>query len=113
MGRADEDKSVAIDIVKLREYYKKDLVMISDHAAMRCQQRGIKIREIRHAVENGEIIEQYPEDYPFPSCLILGQTASKQWLHLVMSDEGSMSRVITAYYPDEEKWTEDLRRRKE
>ena len=21
---------------------------------------------------NGEIIEQYPDDYPYPSCLILG-----------------------------------------
>ena len=48
------------------------------------------------AVNNGEIIEQYPEDFPFPSCLILGKTYSNQWIHLVMSDEGSMSRVITA-----------------
>ena len=64
-------------------------------------------------INNGEIIEQYPEDFPFPSCLILGKTYSNQWIHLVMSDEGSMSRVITAYYPDKEKWTEDFRTRKE
>ena len=94
---------MSISISRLIQYYLDDKVLISDHAAMRCKQRGIKIKDIRNAVNNGEIIEQYPEDFPFPSCLILGKTYSNQWIHLVMSDEGSMSRVITAYYPDKEK----------
>ena len=104
---------MSISISRLIQYYLDDKVLISDHAAMRCKQRGIKIKDIRNAVNNGEIIEQYPEDFPFPSCLILRKTYSNQWIHLVMSDEGSMSRVITAYYPDKEKWTEDFRTRKE
>ncbi len=102
-----------IDINDLRRYYEEDNVLISEHAAMRCKQRGVKIRDIRYAVNSGEIIEQYPEDYPFPSCLILGETSSGEWLHIVMSDEGSMTRVITAYYPDKDKWSNDLKRRKE
>ena len=97
---------MAIDIQKLQDYYNDDMILISDHAAMRCKQRGIKIKDIRNAVNNGEIIEQYPDDYPFPSCLILGKTYSNEWLHVVMSDEGSMSRIITAYYPDKEKWND-------
>ena len=104
---------MAIDIQKLQDYYNDDMILISDHAAMRCKQCGIKKKDIRNAVNNGEIIEQYPDDYPFPSCLILGKTYSNEWLHVVMSDEGSMSRIITAYYPDKEKWTDDLKKRKE
>lgn len=73
----------------------------------------IKAKDVRYAVNSEEIIEQYPEDYPFPSCLILGKTNSGDYIHVVMSDEGSMGRVITAYYPDKEKWTDDLRNRKE
>ena len=77
---------MSISISRLIQYYLDDKVLISDHAAMRCKQRGIKIKDIRNAVNNGEIIEQYPEDFPFPSCLILGKTYSNQWIHLVMSD---------------------------
>ena len=67
---------MSISISRLIQYYLDDKVLISDHAAMRCKQRGIKIKDIRNAVNNGEIIEQYPEDFPFPSCLILGKTYS-------------------------------------
>ena len=102
-----------INILKLRQYYKSDNVLISDHAAMRCRQRGIRIKEIRYAINNGEIIEQYPEDYPFPSCLILGKTSDGKLIHVVMSDEGKMSRIITAYYPEKEKWNADFKIRKE
>ncbi len=101
-----------IKIEVLREYYIKDKVLISEHAAYRFKQRNIKAKEVRYAVNNGEIIEQYPEDYPFPSCLILGKTSEGKPLHIVMSDEGTMSRVITVYYPDKDKWTDDFRARK-
>ncbi|MBR3624161.1 MAG: DUF4258 domain-containing protein [Selenomonadaceae bacterium] len=85
----------------------------SEHAAERFRQRGIRAVDIRIAVENGEIIEQYPDDYPYPSCLILGETDNGYPLHIVMSDEGTASRIITAYFPDSDKWTEDWKTRKE
>ena len=102
-----------IDIINLRSYFENDEVLISDHAAMRFRQRGLKVKNIRFAVNNGEIIEQYPDDYPFPSCLILGKTIDGKYIHVVMSDEGKMSRIITAYYPDPNKWDDQLKVRKE
>lgn len=89
------------------------MVLVSEHAAMRFKQRGLKAKDIRAAVNDGEIIEQHPDDFPFPSCLILGKSANGKWIHAVMSDEGSVSRVITAYFPDPDKWSEDFRTRKE
>lgn len=52
-----------IDIIDLRKYFENDNVLISDHAAMRFRQRGLKVKDIRCAVNNGEIVEQYPEDF--------------------------------------------------
>jgi hypothetical protein len=102
-----------INIETLRTYYSNDIVLISEHAAERFRQRHIKARDVRFAVFNGEIIEQYPDDFPFSSCLILGKTSDNQYIHIVMSDEGSMSRIITAYYPDKNKWNADFKTRKE
>lgn len=102
-----------IDIIDLRKYFETDNVLISEHAAMRFRQRRLKVKDIRCAVNNGEIIEQYPEDFPFPSCLILGKTTDEKILHVVMSDEGRMSRIITAYYPDSDKWDSQFKVRKE
>ena len=66
-----------------------------------------------HAVEHGDIIEQYPEDYPFPSCLILGVTITEKYLHAVVSlDEGHIY-LITAYYPSETEWETDMKTRRE
>ena len=102
-----------IDIINLRSYFENDEVLISDHVAMRFRQKGLQVKNIRFAVNNGEIIEQYPDDYPFPSCLILGKTIDGKYIHVVMSDEGKMSRIITAYYPDPNKWDDQLKVRKE
>ncbi len=102
-----------IDIETLRKYDEEDKIFVTEHASERFRQRGIKIKDIRAAVYNGEIIEQYPEDYPFPSCLIYGNDSANKPIHVCMSDEGSSSRIITAYYPDLKNWNEDLKTRKE
>ena len=96
-----------IDITDLRKYYESDAVLVSDHAAMRFRQRGLKVKDIRCAVNNGEIIEQYPDDFPFPSCLILGKTSDGRYIHVVMSDEGNIS--ISADDTESiEKFTKDM-----
>ncbi len=102
-----------IDINKIREYYENDMVLFSNHALERLRQRGIKQKDIRNCIMTGEIIEQYPDDFPFPSCLIYGMDANGTIIHVVASDEGTASRIITAYYPNTEKFENDLKTRKE
>lgn len=102
-----------IEIENLRKYFEKDTVLITNHASERFRQRNIRMKDIREGVRVGEIIEQYPEDYPFPSCLVLGYTLDNRPIHVVMSDEGNASRIITAYIPDSEKWESDFKTRKE
>ncbi len=92
-----------LEIGRLRKFFEEDTVLITNHASERFRQRSIRMRDIREGVLTGEIIEQYPEDHPFPSCLILGYTCDKR----------PGSRIITAYIPDFEKWEADLKTRKE
>ncbi|WP_242877567.1 DUF4258 domain-containing protein [Eisenbergiella tayi] len=83
------------------------------HAARRLEQRGISINDIIHCIIHGEIIEQYPTDYPYPSCLILGISVNDKLIHTVIGSNQSQLWIITAYYPDINKWSEDFRVRKE
>lgn len=102
-----------IEIERIRSYYLADTVFASRHAKDRFLKRGIRDKDVRAAVFSGKIIEQYPDDYPFPSCLILGTAQDGRLLHVVLSDEDGSSRIITAYYPDPECWQSDFETRKE
>ncbi len=74
-------------------------------------ERGIQFTDILNVIEQGEIIEDYEEDYPFPSCLILGESKDKK-IHIVVSINEGMIYLITAYIPDPLKWENDLKTRK-
>ena len=102
-----------IDINRIREYYKDDMILFSGHALERIRQRGIKQKDIKSCIMSGEIIEQYPDDFPFPSCLIYGIGTDERVMHVVASDEGTASRIITAYFPNLEKFESDLKTRRE
>jgi len=101
-----------IEIENLRKYFSEDKIFATAHAAERFRQRKINIKDIRNAINSGEIIEQYPEDYPYPSCLVLGENLRGEKIHVVLSDEGTSSRIITAYFPDVEKWSADFKNRR-
>ena len=102
-----------IDIGTLREYFSNDTIVISEHAQNRCRERGIKQKDIRNCIMTGEIIEQYPDDFPFPSCLVYGYDLSTRVIQVVISSEGESGRIITAYIPNTEKFQDDLKTRRE
>lgn len=80
---------------------------------VRLLQRGISTRDVEKALVNGEIIEEYPADYPYPSCLILGITFKKRFVHIVCGISEEEVWIITAYYPNIMEWKEDLKTRRE
>ena len=56
--------------------------------------------DVKNCIMTGEIIEQYSDDYPFPSCLVFGYAEDNKVLHVVVSDNGKFSKIITAYFPN-------------
>lgn len=69
--------------------------------------------EIVQALEAGTIIENYPDDSPYPSVLVLGFTEAKRPLHIVCAvDSGEeMCIIVTVYEPDPALWIDFTRRR--
>lgn len=61
----------------------KENVIITAHVFSQIKIRKIRISDILTAVENGEIIEQYPNDFPYPSCLVFGHTSDQTPIHIV------------------------------
>lgn len=97
-----------IDITHITPILQYRCSFMTQHASLRFRQRNISMKDIKHALITGKIIKQYEDDTPFPSCLILGYTIAGKPLHIVMSDEGTASNIITAYIPDSEKWDTTL-----
>ena len=75
-------------------------------------QRKILQREVIESIGNGEIIEIYSDDKPFASCLVLGMTINKRYLHTVCSIDDDLLYIITVYEPDTNIWENDFKTRK-
>lgn len=83
------------------------------HAVQRMAQRGISIADVRKVLNSGEVIEDYPQDTPYPSRLVLGFIEERP-IHVVAADnsESAETIVITAYEPDHSQWNSSFRLRK-
>jgi hypothetical protein len=75
--------------------------------------RGITPAEVRAVIEQGETIESYPDDTPYPSRLLLGLLGGRA-LHVVVADDADNDEaiVVTAYEPDPALWRPGFRRRR-
>ncbi len=84
----------------------------SRHAFRRAVERNISDREIAEAGASAEVIEEYPDDKYSPSTLVLGFTAVGSPLHIQVSlADAKLTRIITIYRPDPNRWIELRRRR--
>jgi hypothetical protein len=92
-------------IDEIREKIAVDAFEFSKHAVDQSIIRKISVSELREAVSNGEIIEDYPDDKYGPSCLVHGKTAGGRAIHVQCSyPSRAVMRVITVYEPDPERW---------
>jgi len=102
-----------ININEIRQLCENESLRWTNHALIRLLQRRITTNDVICALLSGEIIEQYPADYPYPSCLILGLTKSMEHLHVVCGVSAGEVWLITAYYPNSNEWMQDFKSRKE
>jgi len=96
----------------IQTLYKCESVVLTQHFMYKIERRRITLTDIDLAIISGEIIEQYPDDYPHPSALILGTNETKEPLHIVVGVGRGTAWLITAYHPDPMKWEDDNRTRK-
>ena len=102
-----------LNIDTLKSLNSINNIAVNEHARIRLIERGIAINDVVSCISSGEIIKQYEDDKPFPSCLILGTSTHNTPIHIVVSIDSEYIHLITAYYPDADKWESDFKTRKE
>lgn len=100
-----------LNINKIRDFVKNNNIKWTEHCSFRMFERMISREDVITALSNGNIIEYYPDDYPYPSCLVLGYTTNNVSLHIVCGIGKEHLYIITAYNPDNNKWTNNFKRR--
>jgi hypothetical protein len=89
----------------LRLKISQNAFEFSKHAVDQTILRNISVQEIRDVINNGEIIEDYPDDKYGPSCLIFGVTQIGRPIHIQCSyPSRPIVKVVSVYEPNPERW---------
>ena len=72
-----------IEIESIVDGIKSNRVRITDHADEEASNDDLTYNVIVDSIPTGEIIEQYPDDKPYPSCLILSKCPKDEPMHSV------------------------------
>ena len=103
-----------MEIDNIIDAIRHNRIKITDHADEEAENDQLTFDEVYFSVLNGEVIEDYPDDKPYPSCLICGQTFSGDPIHSVwaFNEQSKWAVLITVYRPDPSQWIDWRKRRK-
>jgi hypothetical protein len=101
-----------ISIESMRNLCHDENIVMTKHAYKRLKERGISIDDVKHAVLTCEIISQYDDDKPYPSCLLIGKAKDGEYIHIIANIDADFLYIITSYYPDKMVWEHDLKTRR-
>ena len=92
-------------IADIRNKIQQAQFEFAQHAVDQSILRLISVQELREAIDNSEIIEEYPDDKYGPSCLILGFTSKNRPIHIQYSyPSRPLIKIVTLYEPDPKLW---------
>ena len=101
------------DINNIRDLIRNNNIKWNGHATQRMLKRNIARNDVIYTLMNGEVIEEYPNDYPYPSCLVFCMLSNNFPMHVVCSIGQDKLWIITVYRPDIFKWHDDYKTRKD
>lgn len=104
-----------MDIRNIIDAIQTNKVRITDHADEESEADRITFDEVCFSILHGEIIEDYPNDKPYPSCLIHGRSSAGDPVHSVwaFNERNLWAVLVTVYRPDPERWVNWRERRRE
>jgi len=98
---------------ELRRAIESDRFEWRKHALQRIAERNLTQDSVVAVILDGERIQEYSDDTPFPSVLYLGWIDDKPLHVLVAFDtDEKFAYIITAYYPDSEHFENDFKTRR-
>lgn len=102
-------------VARILKLAKSGALRASDHAYGRLAEKEISYRQLVASLDNAEILERYP-DYRHGPCFLARHVfVNGQIVHAVWGipgDSETMAVLVTAYWPDEDEWDDEFRRRR-
>ena len=98
--------AISVTINEIIDAIRKSRLRITDHADEEALADNLNFDEIFFSVFQGEVIEDYPSDKPYPSCLIFGNSFTGEPIHTVWAynKDNQWAVLITVYRPDPNRW---------
>jgi len=95
-----------MNITDIIQAINANYINVTQHARKEAREDELTLDEILFSTCHGEIIEAYPTDTPYPSCLIYGQTETGDIIHSVWAyaADSQIAILITVYRPDPDRW---------
>jgi len=102
-------------VAKVRTLAKSGALRTSDHAYGRLAEKDISYRYLVASLDDAEMLERYPGYRHGPCFLARHVFDNGQIAHAVWGLPGAsetMAVLVTAYWPDENEWDAEFRRRR-
>ncbi len=101
-------------IDEIIEAIQSNHINVTRHARQEANNDSLTWDEILFSTSHGEIIKDYSDDKPYPSCLIYGNTLMDKPVHSVWAYYFAckIAILITVYRPNPNLWINWKERRK-
>jgi hypothetical protein len=109
--RGMDSNPPSVDIEAIKAQMREGNFVVSAHADQAVADEGLDIAEIRDAILDGEILENYENTGRGPSCLNLGFVKDTP-IHVVCGWRRQSVVIITAYVPIPPKFENPWTRRR-
>jgi len=99
---------------RLRRQAEAEYLRITTHAHQEMVEEDVSLADVIMVLRRATVLENYPEHKRGACCLVLGQTGTGRFLHVVCTTSLDVAILITVYEPKPPKWvTPSERGRKE
>lgn len=98
----------------IKQLVSRNEVLISNHGYDELAEDRIMVRDVIASLEEGMVLEDYPDFGKGPCLLLLQYDREAQPIHTVWGiplGKTTPAVLITAYRPDPDKWSDDFTRR--
>jgi hypothetical protein len=106
---------VSSTFLKIQTLVNNGEIKVSSHGYDEMAEDHIFVRDIMSSIQDGNVIEDYPEFGKGPCVLVLQHDRDNSPIHVVWGipkGHNGPAVIVTAYRPDPDKWVDGYMRRK-